>query len=639
MCGVIALVGVEEIDERSLGRASSALGHRGIDGEGVWISSRKICGLGSRRLSFNDLTGGHQPLVSRDQRLAIVVNGEFYEFQQLRAELIKRGHSFKTGSDSEILMPLYLEHGVNCLQYLRGEFAFALWDERNQSLFVARDRFGVKPLFYGWAGRTLVIGSEAKALFAAGVPAQWDRESYIDHVLLCHGPQSTLFKGVKQVPPGHFLIYRNGVLSLTRYWDMEFPSMESSLNWSYKNDNILHEHADAVHSALADAVNVRLQADVPIGYFLSGGLDSAAVLGMSRNNEQKTAFTVKFEEEIYDESASAQATAKHFGATWVPLLVTLDDMIASWEKAVWHGETIADNARGVARMLQSKGVRDAGFKAVLSGEGADELFAGYYFSRQDFLRSQTMLTGGSRAAERLCAPETNVAFRSSVAGGSAGTVPALEDRFGFTPSWAIGALNYRGPILGRMIAPEFTSNVSSSNVVERVLFEIPDPGRIKAWHPVHKSLFLWAKTMLPNMILVADRLEMAAPIESRVPFLDHCLFEIARKIPVTMLFSDQLEKYVLRQAVKHVVPPEVYSRQKQPFTAPHAIRPDNNPLDAFVGDLLHSNELVDCQFFDRDSVLAVYNETRVPERKDRILRDQALMLVAHTCLMQRAFKL
>ncbi len=632
MCGIAAIHDVKGADRSRLDRMRTAVAHRGPDAEGSWASHSGVCGLASTRLSLNDLVGGNQPLTTASNQVAAVVNGEFYDFARIREDLIQRGHSFKTKSDSEILLPLYLEHGEECLTHLRGEFAFVLWDERRQTLFAARDRFGIKPLFYAWIDGALMIASEIKALFSAGHPASWDTTSFIDHAMLCHGPTRTLFSGVRQVPPGHYLHLANGHLNVRRYWDIEFPEIEDA-----SREEPVEVSAERLREALASAVGLRMRADVPVACFLSGGIDSAAVLGLATGSgSSPTAFTVQFHGD-YDESDRARDTAAFNGVPFVPIPIHFDQMIGAWERAVWHGETIGDNGRGVARLLQSEAVRAAGFKAVLSGEGADEILGGYLFARHDFMRSG-QISEAQRQQMAAKTATTPLAFQSSIAGRPVGSIGALDDAIGFTPAWVFGALSNRGSSLGHLLSADHLANAAPELVLSRVLEDVAPGGALNGRHPVHQSLYLWIKTMMLNMILVADRVEMGAPVESRVPFLDHHVAEVARSIPVPALFREGLEKYPLRLAVKDVVPEAVFNRPKQPFTAPHAMREPGNPMRDFMGDLVHGQELHDVPFFDAAAVQRAFSGFDGLAPEAQLATDQALMLVAHTCLLQRAFR-
>src|SRR5687767_7666275 len=273
MCGIVAIFSRQkQIEPRVLKRATDRLRHRGPDGEGFWISPDRRTGLGHRRLSIIDLATGDQPIASEDAHTRIVVNGEFYGYETIQRELEASGHRLRTRSDSEIALHLYEDLGAECLHRLRGEFAFVLWDERSRNVFAARDRFGIKPLFYAWHNETLFIASEVKALFAAGVPARWDAESFYHALTSAGGQARTLFAGILQIPPGHYMIATQKQVRITQYWDFNFrherfpPPQRSNEDWVAE-----------FRSALDEAVRIRLRADVPVACYLSGGIDSCAV--------------------------------------------------------------------------------------------------------------------------------------------------------------------------------------------------------------------------------------------------------------------------------------------------------------------------------------------------------------------------
>jgi asparagine synthetase B (glutamine-hydrolysing) len=267
----------QRISAERLKRATNILRHRGPDSQGAWLSPDQRVGLGHARLSIIDLTTGDQPIANEDERIHIVVNGEFYDFERQRRELERRGHLFRTRSDSEIALHLYEEFGTHCVQQLRGEFAFVLWDESNQMLFAARDRFGIKPLYYAVQDGTLYLASEIKALFAAGVPARWDHEYFYQHATGPAMPDRTLFDGVHQVPPGHCLTATTNGMRILRYWEFSYPRADE-LEADTRDESAWIEEFAAVFD---EAVKLRMRADVPVGCYLSGGLDSCAVLGFA----------------------------------------------------------------------------------------------------------------------------------------------------------------------------------------------------------------------------------------------------------------------------------------------------------------------------------------------------------------------
>src|SRR5262245_60766834 len=364
MCGIVAVYarrGVVDLD--TVRRATAHLQHRGPDGQRHWLSPDRRVGLGHARLSIIDLTTGDQPITSEDGRTTIVCNGEFYGYEAIQRELESSGHRLRTKSDSEIALHLYEDLGAQCLHRLRGEFAFVIWDETNRTLFAARDRFGIKPLFYAFHNGTLYIASEAKALFAAGVPARWDAES-VYHVFGFGGyQQRTLFEGVFQVPPGHYLLATDGHVQLHQYWDFNYPTVSSGSTRRSDADYVAE-----FRQVLEEAVRIRLRTDVPVGCYLSGGLDSCSVLGLAARHHPKPihAFTLSFDRAEYDEQAQAGEMAAKAGAEFIPIPIHQDQLADHFFDAIYQSETLCFNAHGVAKFLLSRAVRDAGYKVVMT---------------------------------------------------------------------------------------------------------------------------------------------------------------------------------------------------------------------------------------------------------------------------------
>jgi asparagine synthase (glutamine-hydrolysing) len=333
MCGITAYFSDQRpMNGETLRIATWRLGHRGPDGQGQWLASDGLVGLGHARLSIIDLTTGDQPLTNENERLHLVVNGEFYDFERIRRELRQRGHVVRTGSDSEIALHLYEELGPQCLHQLRGEFAFVLWDEANRMLFAARDRFGIKPLFYSVHQGVLYLASEVKALFAAGDPGQWDPSAFYQaHTFSFVLPgERTLFAGIHQVPPGHYLLATPVSLAIHRYWDFDYPTAEKTPTIGER------EATERFRGILDEAVRLRLRADVPVAAYLSGGIDSCAVLGLAapHRSDPIHAFTLTFDQADYDESDIAREMAERAGAEFVPIPISQADLAEAFPDAI-----------------------------------------------------------------------------------------------------------------------------------------------------------------------------------------------------------------------------------------------------------------------------------------------------------------
>lgn len=567
-------------------RGTTALAHRGPDGEGLWRAADGRVALGHRRLSLVDVTGGAQPLTSEDGQRHLIVNGEFYDYTTIQHDLRQRGHQLSTRSDSEIALHLYEEQGVDCLRALRGEFAFVVWDAARQRLFAARDRFGIKPLFYAQVGSVLYLASEIKALLAAGVPAVWDDEAVYQTLHLCFAADRSLFQGIRQVPPAHYLVATAQGVRLERYWEVPYPR---------KNvvDPRLTEEAciAQVRTLLTDAVRLRMQADVPVGCLLSGGLDSSTVLALAAQHSPKpvTAFTIGFNQAEYDESALAQATAQQLGANFHPLHLSDRDLADNFAEAVWHGEMVQFNAHGTARFLLSRAMQRAGYKAVLAGEGADELFAGYAFVRAA-LPSQAptsrwpfWLTFLARWLRPPTPAQRQLAEVSP-------WLARLSRGLGFA-TLTLDMVVERLSVARGVLAPDFVAAFKGYDPYQKLYASLDQRAALLHWEPAKQMLYLWLRTIFANYHMAADRLDMAHGIEVRLPFLDHMLFEYASQIPTALLGKGGQNKFILREAARPYLPESVYRRAKQPFMAPPAIATPGNPLHDFAQDTLRAKAL------------------------------------------------
>jgi len=640
MCGIVALVSRREpIDPEVLERATRRLDHRGPDGHRQWIAPHRRVGLGHARLSIIDLHTGDQPIASEDERLHIVVNGEFYDYERVQRELEQSGHRLRTRSDSEIALHLYEELGAQCLHRLRGEFAFVLWDEGNQTLFAARDRFGIKPLYYAEQDGVLALASEAKALFAAGLPARWDPTGFVQATsLLVPEQDSSLFDGVRQVPPGHYLLATGGGVRIVRYWDFDYPQAEAG---APRSDA---ECAEALRHELDEAVRIRLRADVPVGCYLSGGIDSCAVLGLAARHRSDPirVFTLTFDRADYDESGIAREMAERVGAQFHPIPIRQADLADHFADAVWHSEMTCINGHGVAKFALSRAVRDAGYKVVITGEGSDEILAGYPHFRRDMLLYDS--AGQDPATVKRLLAELNDANPVSrgllLPDGRALPLASVQRLLGFTPSWfeAFGTTAFK---LRALFTDGFIASVGEHDPYRTLLNGLDVHGQLSGRPPVHQSLYLWAKTHLPNYVLtvLGDRMEMAHSIEGRVAFLDHHVVELVRSLPVAQKIRGMTEKYVLREATRSVLTDTVYRRHKHPFTSPPVALTPDQPLHALVQDTLRGPAMKSLPFFDQRKVMALLDSLPTMDDGARTAIDPALMIMLSACVLQERYRL
>ena len=639
MCGIVACYSRRNpVSKDTLERATKSLYHRGPDGQRHWISADQRVGLGHARLSIIDLTTGDQPIASEDEKTRIIVNGEFYGFEAIQRDLESRGHRLRTRSDSEIALHLYEDYGVQCLHHLRGEFAMVLWDERRRMIFAARDRFGIKPLFYAWHNGTLYFASEAKALFAAGVPARWDEESVFNAVAFGGHQVRTLFDGIHQVPPAHYMLVTEGHTQVSPYWDFDYPVASQAL--PTRSDP---EYAAEFRDAFEEAVRVRLRADVPVGVYLSGGLDSCSVLGMAARHhpEPIKAFTLTFDHVQYDEGAIAREMADIAGADYYPIPVTQRDLADNFADAIAQCESLCVNAHGVAKYMLSRAVREAGYKVVITGEGSDEVLGGYPHFRRDMVlyNSEGQDPAGISELLQWLEEHNKVSRGLLLPDGEIGPVDRVRRILGYVPSW-IETFSSRSVKMMPLLSREMIKRFGPTEGAWAILDDLDVRGQLTGRDALHQSLYLWSKTILCGYILtmLGDRMEMAHSIEGRVPFLDHHFIEVVRSQPVNQKIRGMTEKYVLREAVRDVISDTVYRRQKHPFLSPPATLNPDETFHTYVQDTLRGPALAAMPFFDQKEVVALLDRLPGMDTGERTANDQVLMLLASMCVLQQRYK-
>ena len=629
MCGIAAILSPGgPVDAGALRRATGALRHRGPDAERTWVSPSGRIALGHRLLVIND-PEGHQPIASEDGRLHIIVNGQFYDFKRIRTELEAKGHRFRTRSDSEIALHLYEDHGAGCLEHLRGQFAFVIWDEEAGTLFAARDRFGLKPLFYAEHDGALYLASEAKALFAAGVPRAWDESGVYHWLLACPDERRSLFKGIRQVPPGHVMRAGNGTVRLERYWDLP-----ASPRGSRPVPNAV-EHA---RELTEEAIRLRMVAGVPVGCLVSGGLDSSSVLGVAATctDGPVAAFTVGFERREFDESPGAREAAAAANADHTVVMLGDADLADHFADAVWHAETLQFNTHGAARYLLSRGVREAGYRSVLAGEGADEAFFGYEFLRAAAGASRgglgparilRILSGFLRSPRRH---HPTLAAVSPWLARLALLLPAAPSLF----TRLSGGLGLIQSVCSR----DFLHGFDGYDPYRTYYRRCKEAAAISRREPARQLLYLWLHSIFANYHMAADRLDMAHGVEVRLPFLDHHLFEHLNRLPLALLTDHPREKHLLREAMRPHIPDAVYGAVKRPFMAPSAVGADG-PLHDFLQDTLRGDALKAVPFVDAAAVGGVLDGLGGVGERERGSVDSLLLMLASVAVLQERWGL
>ena len=539
MCGIICGE-APRIGGTRLQAALESLIHRGPDDGGLTLFDKVF--MGHRRLAIVGIDDGEQPMFNEDNSIVISVNGEFYDTEPLRRELEKKGHQFKTGSDSEVLLHLYEEHGTACLKYLHGEFAFALYDRNRKRWFCARDRAGVRPLQYHFSGSKFFIASEAKALFALGVRPKLDRDSVWFSQHLQYLPQSgTLFEGVKMIKPGHFILVESGRLTEHQYWN---------INDGQEQGMTFDEARERAVALLEQAVARRIPQEVKWACHLSGGIDSSIVSALaSQHTQDRHCFTVRFTDDaFYDETPFARETAAYLGATLHEVPASFSDILARLPDAIYHGEGLSINGHLGAKNLLNEAMRAEGFKVALTGEGADELFMGYSHLKQDYL-----------SANSLSRMENTYLAGVQLPSGPTLDLSAVQHQLGFVPTW-LAAKSSMANRFQQLWAPGFKQ---SGNPYLDMLVESGVLGSTVS--PLKKSSSLWMQYCLSGYILkvLDDAQAMAHSIEGRLPFLDTALMEFMWQVPDALHFTDGLEKNLLRKGFAGRVPASVLEKTKQ----------------------------------------------------------------------------
>ena len=631
MCGIVAIFSRHApVTADVLERATKSLRHRGPDGQRYWIAPDRRVGLGHARLSIIDLTTGDQPIANEDETLRIIVNGEFYGYEPIQKELEQSGHCLRTRSDSEIALHLYEDLGAHCLQRLRGEFAIVLWDSVNRTIFAARDRFGIKPLFYALHDGALYFASEVKALFAAGVPARWDSESVYNSAGIGGHQMRTLYEGIYQIPPAHYMLATDKHVQINQYWDFNYPIAADA--GSARSDA---EYAEEFRQAFDEAVRLRLRADVPVGCYLSGGIDSCAVLGLAARHHSGPvrAFTLTFDRAEYNEGDIAKEMAAKAQAEFCPIPIRQDELADQLCNAILQSETFCVNAHGVAKYLLSRAVRDAGYKVVLTGEGSDEILGGYLHFRRDMVATNG---NGNRPAARGNPPVQP----SSVANGNGRNLDGVRRLLGFVPCW-IETASALSAKMHAVLAPEFLQACAGRDGLRSFFNDIDVPGQLAGREPLNQSLYLWAKTRLPNylLVLLGDRMEMGHSIEGRVPFLDHHLVEVMRSQPVNQKIRGGTEKYVLRESLRDVLTDTAYRRHKHPFLSPPAALNPQGRLSILLQDTLRGPALSSMPFFDQKKIVNLLDNLPTMDESSRVANDQVLMMILSACVLQQGFHL
>lgn len=545
-------------------KMTDVIRHRGPDEIGVYIDD--WIGLGHARLSIIDLAGGAQPIHNEDKTMWIVYNGEIFNYIELRGELLKKGHTFYTSTDTEVIVHLYEEHGARCLDKMNGQFAFAIWDSKKKELFLARDRVGIRPLHYTIQHNHLIFGSEIKSIFLDRSVSRAINPEAVNQVftLWTTLPGETIFQGIRELPPGYYMMIQKGQVSIRKYWDIPFAGPGEQLDMPA--DRI----CERVHELIHDATRIRMRADVPVGCYVSGGLDSSiiAALVVKHFNRDVRTFGIRFQEARFDEGEHQKLMVSHLNVDHTEIEATNEQIGKSFADVLWHCEKPLLRTSPVPMYLLSGAVRINGIKVVLTGEGADEIFGGYNIFREAKARHFLARQPDSRFRLLVFRKLYPYIFKDSRAG-------AMQQSF-----FATNLDKLDDPLSSHMIRWQNTARTRGflsedvretfdyDNCLERIRQALPTS--FDSWDSLSKAQYLEMAIFMSNYLLSSqgDRVAMGHSVEIRLPFLDFRLIEFMCRVPPGLKIFGLKEKYILKKSFSDLIPATILKRDKHPYRAP-----------------------------------------------------------------------
>jgi asparagine synthase (glutamine-hydrolysing) len=568
---------------------AQSLAHRGPDDEGIYVSGP--AGLAFRRLSIIDLDGGHQPLSNQDGTVWIAFNGEIYNYRGLRRTLMSQGHTFRTESDTEVIVHLYDEYGDDFVHHLRGMFGFALWDTERQRLVLVRDRVGIKPMYYAETSKGLTFGSEVKAILEDPSVARQLNPEAVDRFLTYFfvPGEDTVFDAIRKLEPGHMLVYEDGTTTISSYWDLDFgPATRGSPS----------DHQEALLSLLDDVVADHLIADVPVGLLLSGGVDSTAVLSLaSAQGAELSTYTIGFAgEDFADERPYAKLAADRFGTDHHEASMSRDDFFETLPRYVWHMEEPVCEPPAIALYFVAELAAEH-VKVVLSGEGGDEAFAGYSNYRNNTWYERAKRGAGptrpmvsdllNRVPDQ--GPRINKYLQSF-------DVPLHEYYLSRTAT----PYSYFNAHREELLSPDWAAVLGERNDALEKFWQASEGQDV-----LNRMLYVDTKSWLPDdLLLKADKITMAHSLELRVPLLDHRVLEFAASLPTSRKLKGLQTKYLLKEALRAQVPDEIRKRKKTGFPVPYE-RWIAEASGGSIRDLLLDDAALARGYFQRSHVEAM----------------------------------
>jgi asparagine synthase (glutamine-hydrolysing) len=636
MCGIVGVFNQTEerrVDKDILLQMLGLIRHRGPDGFGVYQDEK--VSLGSTRLSIIDISGGDQPISNENGSMWIVFNGEIFNYIELRPGLEAKGHRFSTNSDTEVIVHLFEEYGAECLNYFNGQFAFAIWDANRRELFLARDRLGIRPLFYTEQGGQLIFGSEIKTILAyPGVRAEIDLHS-LDQVFTYWSTLSprTIFRDIFEVPPGHYMLIRGMEKTVRSYWSLDFSASNAF-------QRSIQEYQDELEALLIDSTRIRLRADVPVGAYLSGGLDSSTTTAIIRNftDTPLDTFSISFSDPEFDESPFQRQMAEFLGTQHQVVYITHEDIGDLFPNVIWHTEIPILRTAPAPLYRLSELVRDNHYKVVVTGEGADEFLAGYdiykeamirrFWARQPQSNLRPLLF--NRLYPEISHMPNSQAYLASFFG--AGLLDTQARDYSHQIRWRATSR------AKRFFSDQARAYLNQSDGA--TVGEVKYPPGFDDWDALSQAQYLESTIFLPQYLLSSqgDRVAMAHSVEGRFPFLDYRVVEFCAALPPALRLNGLVEKYLLRRIARKWLPDEIWKRRKRPYRAPihrSFVREDGSTPD-YVEELLSPSSLKTAGLFNPEAVQQLLTKLKSGKRVGET-DDMALAGIISSQLVWRQF--
>lgn len=637
MCGIAGIFNYhsskEPSWERNVKNMLSIIKHRGPDESGVFMDQNVA--IGNVRLSIIDLSTGQQPLCDETERYWIVYNGEVFNFQELKTELEKKGVRFKTHCDTEVVVQMYAHYGANCLNRFNGQFAFCIWDKYKKELFLARDRVGIRPLFYWSENGAFAFCSEIKGLFTLDrIERALNPESMSQiFTLWTTVTPGTPFKNIFELQPGHFMHVKEGEIHINKFWNLNFPDRKEINNAS------ISESVEELDELLFDAVKIRLKADVPVGAYLSGGLDSSVTTSYIKqiDPEVLNTYSIGFHDKAYDETKYQIEAANYFKTNHTAFKCTSEEIAENLNEAIWHTEFPILRTSPIPMFILSKKVRDSNIKVVITGEGADEFLAGYNIFKEAKIRRFWANEPTSKARPRLLAklyPYLPLLNKSPDL--------ALKMFFGYNltktddPLYSHLLRWQNTSRIKSFFSENFNSEINEYNPLSEIYQSLPTD--FEKWSDLAKSQYLEATIFMSGYLLSSqgDRMAMGNSVEGRYPFLDYRVIEFCAKLPDNQKLNSLNEKFILKKLSQGKIPPSISNRPKQPYRAPIASILGTEDTNNYISEILSEDVLKSYGIFNSAKVRTLISNSRKQDSVSEI--DQmAIAGIVSTQLLNKMF--